>query len=66
MEDLKSKDIDGYENFVKIYEGRGHQISHAKENTFSKKVIMVLTPLEFSGCQNSQEILIQKSSMEAG
>ena len=37
-----------------------------KKITFSKKVIMVLTPLEFSGCQNSQEILIQKSSMEAG
>lgn len=37
LEDLKSKDIDGYENFVKIYEGRGHQISHAKENYVLEK-----------------------------
>ena len=58
LEDLKNKDIDGYENFVKIYEGRGHQISHCKEKiTFLKKVIMVLTLQEFFGCQNSQEIL---------
>ena len=34
---LKSKDINGYENFVKIYEGRGHQISHAKENYVLEK-----------------------------
>ena len=37
LEDLKSQDMDGYENFVKIYEGRGHQISHAKENYFLEK-----------------------------
>ena len=37
LEDLKSKDIDGYENFVKIYEGRGHQISHAKEKYVLEK-----------------------------
>ena len=37
LEDLKSKDIDGYKNFVKIYEGRGHQISHAKENYVLEK-----------------------------
>ena len=37
LEDLKSKDIDGYENFVKIYKGRGHQISHAKENYVLEK-----------------------------
>ena len=37
LEDLKNKDIDGYENFVKIYEERGHQISHAKENYFLEK-----------------------------
>ena len=37
LEDLKSKDIDGYENLVKIYDGRGHQISHAKENYVLEK-----------------------------
>lgn len=37
LDDLKSKDINGYENFVKIYEGRGHQISHAKENYVLEK-----------------------------
>ena len=37
LKDLKSKDINGYENFVKIYEGRGHQISHAKENYVLEK-----------------------------
>ena len=31
LQDLQNKDIGGYENSVKIYEGRGHQISHAKE-----------------------------------
>ena len=37
LEELKSKDIGGYENFVKIYEGRGHQISHAKEKYVLEK-----------------------------
>ena len=37
LEDLKSQDMGGYENFVKIYEGRGHQISHAKENYVLEK-----------------------------
>ena len=34
---FKSKDTDDAVNFVKIYEGRGHQISHAKENYVLEK-----------------------------
>ena len=37
LENLKNKDIAGYEYFVKIYEGRGHQISHSKEKYVLEK-----------------------------
>ena len=37
LQELQNEDTRGYENFVKIYEGRGHQISHAKEKYILEK-----------------------------
>ena len=37
LKNLKIKDFRGYNHLVKIYENRGHQISHAKENYVLEK-----------------------------
>ena len=39
LNDLKTNDPDGYMHQVKIYKGKGHHISHAKNKNISKKQI---------------------------